>query len=40
MATSAGPLTVLGTHLYPYSGGRRRMEVDWLVSALRRTRGR
>ncbi|MGV9212105.1 endonuclease/exonuclease/phosphatase family protein [Micromonospora sp. RB23] len=39
VATSAGPLTVLGTHLYPYSGGRRRMEVDWLVAALRRAPG-
>ncbi|WP_406076872.1 endonuclease/exonuclease/phosphatase family protein [Micromonospora sp. NBC_00858] len=39
VATSAGPLTVLGTHLYPYSGGRRRMEVDWLVAALRRAQG-
>ncbi|SCF28009.1 Exonuclease III [Micromonospora chokoriensis] len=37
--TSAGPLTVFGTHLYPYSGGRRRMEVDWLVAAMRRSRG-
>ncbi|MET8087966.1 endonuclease/exonuclease/phosphatase family protein [Micromonospora sp. NPDC005237] len=39
VSTSAGPLTVLGTHLYPYSGGRRRMEVDWLVAALRRAPG-
>ncbi|MEU8421031.1 endonuclease/exonuclease/phosphatase family protein [Micromonospora sp. NPDC048835] len=39
VATSAGPLTVLGTHLYPYSGGRRRMEVDWLVAAMRRNQG-
>ncbi|MBM0278451.1 endonuclease/exonuclease/phosphatase family protein [Micromonospora tarensis] len=39
VATSAGPLTVLGTHLYPYSGGRRRMEVDWLAAALRRAEG-
>ncbi|MEU5904662.1 endonuclease/exonuclease/phosphatase family protein [Micromonospora sp. NPDC047527] len=39
MSTSAGPLTVLGTHLYPYSGGRRRMEVDWLVAAARRAPG-
>ncbi|WFF03692.1 endonuclease/exonuclease/phosphatase family protein [Micromonospora sp. WMMD964] len=36
--TSAGPLTVFGTHLHPYSGGRRRMEVDWLVAAMRRAR--
>ncbi|MEV1315159.1 endonuclease/exonuclease/phosphatase family protein [Micromonospora arborensis] len=39
VATSAGPFTVLGTHLYPYSGGRRRMEADWLVSAVRRAPG-
>lgn len=39
VATSAGPLTLLGTHLDPYSGGRRRMEADWLVAALRRTGG-
>ncbi|GAB4101710.1 hypothetical protein GCM10028790_07280 [Micromonospora taraxaci] len=37
--TAAGPLTVFGTHLYPYSGGRRRMEVDWLAAAMRRSRG-
>ncbi|MEU4400002.1 endonuclease/exonuclease/phosphatase family protein [Micromonospora orduensis] len=39
VATSAGPLMVVGAHLYPYSGGRRRMEVDWLVSAVRRAPG-
>ncbi|MEU0550465.1 endonuclease/exonuclease/phosphatase family protein [Micromonospora sp. NPDC005979] len=39
VSTPAGPLTVVGTHLYPYSGGRRRMEVDWLVAALRRAPG-
>ncbi|MET8527934.1 endonuclease/exonuclease/phosphatase family protein [Micromonospora sp. NPDC005172] len=39
VSTAAGPLTVLGTHLWPYSGGRRRMEVDWLVAALRRAPG-
>ncbi|MET8349161.1 MULTISPECIES: endonuclease/exonuclease/phosphatase family protein [unclassified Micromonospora] len=39
VATSAGPLTVLSTHLHPYSGGRRRMEVDWLVAAVRRAQG-
>lgn len=39
VATSAGPFTVLGTHLYPYSGGRRRMEVDWLLAAVRRAPG-
>ncbi|MFI7574714.1 endonuclease/exonuclease/phosphatase family protein [Micromonospora sp. NPDC049497] len=37
VATSAGPMTVLGTHLYPYSGGRRRMEADWLATAVRRS---
>lgn len=40
VATSAGPLTVFGTHLHPYSGGRRRMEVDWLAAAVRRAQGR
>ncbi|TDC36736.1 endonuclease/exonuclease/phosphatase family protein [Micromonospora sp. KC213] len=39
VVTSAGPLTVLGTHLNPYSGGRRRMEADWVVAALRRADG-
>ncbi|MGC5288797.1 endonuclease/exonuclease/phosphatase family protein [Micromonospora sp. DT231] len=39
VATTAGPLTVLGAHLYPYSGGRRRMEADWLARAVRRARG-
>lgn len=39
VATSAGPFTVLGTHLHPYSGGRRRLEVDWLVAATRRAEG-
>ncbi|WP_406036541.1 endonuclease/exonuclease/phosphatase family protein [Micromonospora sp. NBC_00898] len=34
--TSAGPLTVVSTHLDPYSGGRRRMEADWLAVAARR----
>ncbi|WP_091302589.1 endonuclease/exonuclease/phosphatase family protein [Micromonospora halophytica] len=37
--TSAGPLTVFSTHLSPYSGGRRRMEADWLAAAVRRTGG-
>ncbi|WP_406107938.1 endonuclease/exonuclease/phosphatase family protein [Micromonospora globbae] len=36
LATDAGPLTVLGTHLSPYSGGWRRVEVDWLARAVRR----
>ncbi|MER7460681.1 endonuclease/exonuclease/phosphatase family protein [Micromonospora sp. NPDC126480] len=39
VATSAGPLALLGTHLNPYSGGRRLMEADWLAAALRRTGG-
>jgi endonuclease/exonuclease/phosphatase family metal-dependent hydrolase len=29
-------LTVVSTHLDPYSGGRRRMEADWLAAAVRR----
>ncbi|MEV4478449.1 endonuclease/exonuclease/phosphatase family protein [Micromonospora coxensis] len=37
--TSAGPLTVFSTHLSPYSGGRRRMEADWLAAAVRRSGG-
>ncbi|WP_420330358.1 endonuclease/exonuclease/phosphatase family protein [Micromonospora endolithica] len=40
VATSAGPLTVLGTHLNPYSGGLRRTEADWLAAAVRRGRDR
>ncbi|MFC3505368.1 endonuclease/exonuclease/phosphatase family protein [Micromonospora krabiensis] len=39
LATDAGPLTVLGTHLNPYSGGWRRVEVDWLARAVRRAPG-
>ncbi|WBB70163.1 endonuclease/exonuclease/phosphatase family protein [Micromonospora sp. WMMD812] len=39
VATDAGPLTVLGTHLNPYSGGWRRIEVDWLARAVRRAPG-
>ncbi|NES14945.1 MULTISPECIES: endonuclease/exonuclease/phosphatase family protein [Micromonospora] len=39
VATSTGPLTVLSTHLNPYSGGRRRMEADWLAATVRRTGG-
>ncbi|NJP33408.1 endonuclease/exonuclease/phosphatase family protein [Micromonospora thermarum] len=39
VATDAGPLTVFGTHLNPYSGGRRRTEADWLAAAVRRTAG-
>ncbi|SCG72114.1 exodeoxyribonuclease-3 [Micromonospora coxensis] len=37
--TSAGPLTVFSAHLSPYSGGRRRMEADWLAAAVRRAAG-
>lgn len=37
VATASGPLTVFSTHLHPYSGGRRRMEADWLAAAVRRT---
>ncbi|MFC4145186.1 endonuclease/exonuclease/phosphatase family protein [Micromonospora mangrovi] len=39
VATSGGPLTVVSAHLNPYSGGRRRMEADWLAAALRRRGG-
>ncbi|WP_431945212.1 endonuclease/exonuclease/phosphatase family protein [Micromonospora marina] len=39
VATGAGPLTVFSAHLSPYSGGRRRMEADWLAAALRRSGG-
>ncbi|GII21613.1 endonuclease/exonuclease/phosphatase family protein [Planosporangium mesophilum] len=30
--TDAGPLTVIGTHLYPFSGARRLWEARWLAS--------
>jgi exodeoxyribonuclease III len=30
--TTAGPLSVLGTHLYPYSGRRRLWEARWLAA--------
>ncbi|MDG4786237.1 endonuclease/exonuclease/phosphatase family protein [Micromonospora sp. WMMD1102] len=33
LATERGPLTVLGTHLHPYSGRRRLREAGWLVGA-------
>ncbi|SBT37121.1 endonuclease/exonuclease/phosphatase family protein [Micromonospora auratinigra] len=36
VATTEGPLTVVGTHLYPWSGGRRRLEADWLAHAVSR----
>ncbi|MFF5175794.1 endonuclease/exonuclease/phosphatase family protein [Micromonospora sp. NPDC000089] len=39
LATDAGPLTVLSTHLYPYRGGRRRLEAGWLAAAVRRAPG-
>lgn len=29
--TDRGPLTIISTHLYPYSGGRRRWEARWLA---------
>ncbi|NJC70481.1 endonuclease/exonuclease/phosphatase family protein [Planosporangium thailandense] len=32
VATDRGPLTVIGTHLYPFSGGRRGWEAGWLAS--------
>ncbi|GAB3956773.1 endonuclease/exonuclease/phosphatase family protein [Micromonospora vulcania] len=40
LATDAGPLTVLCTHLQPYAGGWRRVEAGWLAGALRRAPGR
>jgi endonuclease/exonuclease/phosphatase family metal-dependent hydrolase len=30
--TDQGPLTVIGTHLYPFSGGRRLWEARWLAT--------
>ncbi|MFY1669848.1 endonuclease/exonuclease/phosphatase family protein [Plantactinospora sp. WMMB334] len=33
LGTDRGPLTVLGTHLHPYSGRRRLREAGWLVGA-------
>ena len=38
LATSAGPLTVVSTHLNPYFGGWRRWEAQWLATTLRRGR--
>lgn len=38
IATGAGPLAVLATHFYPYSGGRRLREAGWLAAAVRRDR--
>ncbi|WDZ87716.1 endonuclease/exonuclease/phosphatase family protein [Micromonospora cathayae] len=39
LATAAGPLTVLSTHLDPYRGWRRRIEAGWLAAAVRRSPG-
>nr|QLK00081.1 endonuclease/exonuclease/phosphatase family protein [Micromonospora carbonacea] len=39
VATDAGPLTVLGAHLDPYSGLRRRVEAGWLAAAVGRVPG-
>ncbi|TDB75559.1 endonuclease/exonuclease/phosphatase family protein [Micromonospora sp. KC723] len=39
VVTSAGSLAVFCTHLNPYSGGRRRMEADWLAAAVRAAGG-
>ncbi|HLL65797.1 MAG TPA: endonuclease/exonuclease/phosphatase family protein [Micromonosporaceae bacterium] len=32
VATDLGPLTVIGTHLWPYSPRRRRLEARWLAA--------
>lgn len=37
--TDRGRLTVIGTHLYPYSGWRRRWEARWLAARARRQGG-
>ncbi|MEV4831470.1 endonuclease/exonuclease/phosphatase family protein [Micromonospora sp. NPDC049257] len=39
LATTAGPLTVFGTHLDPYTGLRRRIEAGWLARAVGRVPG-
>jgi endonuclease/exonuclease/phosphatase family metal-dependent hydrolase len=39
VATDAGPLTLLGAHLDPYCGLRRRVEAGWLAAAVRRAPG-
>ncbi|MFC4021964.1 endonuclease/exonuclease/phosphatase family protein [Micromonospora sp. GCM10011542] len=39
VASDAGPLTVLGAHLNPYSGAWRRIEAGWLAAAFRRAPG-
>jgi exodeoxyribonuclease III len=38
VATDRGPLTAIGTHLNPYSAGRRRWEARWLAARVRRDR--
>ncbi|GAA1820016.1 endonuclease/exonuclease/phosphatase family protein [Planosporangium flavigriseum] len=38
VATDRGPLTVISTHLYPFSGGRRRWEARWLAPRADRER--
>ncbi|MFD6756465.1 endonuclease/exonuclease/phosphatase family protein [Micromonospora gifhornensis] len=38
IGTDAGPLTVLSTHFYPYTGRRRLIEAGWAAAALRRAR--
>nr|MDT0656642.1 endonuclease/exonuclease/phosphatase family protein [Micromonospora sp. DSM 115978] len=40
VATDRGPLTVVGTHLMPYSGGWRRWEAGWLAAAAAGPAGR
>nr|WP_204036911.1 endonuclease/exonuclease/phosphatase family protein [Micromonospora qiuiae] len=35
LATGAGALTVIATHLHPYSGTRRLVEAGWAAAALR-----
>ncbi|MGY3519882.1 endonuclease/exonuclease/phosphatase family protein [Micromonospora sp. PTRAS2] len=39
VATDAGPLTMIGAHLDPYSGLRRRVEAGWLAGAVGRAPG-
>ncbi len=38
LETDAGPLTIIGTHLYPHSGWRRRIEAGWLATRARQAR--
>lgn len=35
VASDRGPLVVLGAHLWPYGGGRRRLEAGWLAGQVR-----